>query len=108
MKVDIDRNAAPYKQQVQTLDIIQHYIEDDIAYASIIETEDLYHEEENCIIRAFTFSKGMREQIVVVGPDTRIHANYCMTERVVSIHLIKDLVSVFLDVIADKHLIEDQ
>ena len=108
MRININPNASPYKEQAQTLDVIQQCIEDDITYASIIDAEDLYHEEEDCLIRAFTFSKGMREQIVVVGPDTTIYANYCMTERPVSTRLIRDLVGILLDLIAGNHLIGDK
>ena len=50
----------------------------------------------------------MREQIVVVGPDTTIYCNYCMTERPVSTRLIRDLVGILLDLIAGNHLIGDK
>lgn len=51
------------------LDAIQTRLEEDISYAAITETEDLFHEEEGRIIRAFTFSRGTRETIVMIEED---------------------------------------
>lgn len=97
-----------HKHQKVMLDMIQAYLEDDISYASIIDTEDLYHEEDKCIVRAFTFSKGMREQIVVLGANTEIYANVVMTERPVSKRLIRDIIPTLAEFYVDHILEEDE
>ena len=51
------------------LDEIQHHLETDITYAAITEVEDVFHEEDNRIVRAFTFSRGTRETVAVIGED---------------------------------------
>ena len=109
MEYSIKTSQSPYKDHILLLDILQSYIEDGIAYASIIETEDVFHEDDNVIARAFTFSKGMREQIVVLNPYTHIYANLVMTEKPVSPRLIRDLTPILLDFIIDHPtIIEDE
>ena len=101
MEYSIKTSQSPYKDHILLLDILETYIEDGIAYASIIETEDVFHENDNVIARAFTFSTGMREQIVVLNPYTHIYANLVMTEKPASPHLIRDLTPILLDFIRD-------
>jgi len=58
------------------LDEIQHRLETDITYAAITEVEDVFHEEDNRIVRAFTFSRGTRETVAVIGEtDTCINTH---------------------------------
>lgn len=94
------------REELLLLDTLETYIEDGISYASIIKTEDLYHEEDECMIRAFTFNKGIREQIVVLGADTHIYANIVMSKRPVSERLIRDLIPIlagfYLDFIEEE------
>ena len=97
-----------HKHQETMLDMIQAYLEDDISYASIIDTEDLYHEEDKCIVRAFTFNKGIREQIVVLGANTHIYANIVMTDRPVSKRLIRDIIPTLAEFYVDHILEEDE
>ena len=51
------------------LDAIQKRLEKEISYAAITEVEDLFHEEDNRVVRAFTFSRVTRETIAVIGED---------------------------------------
>lgn len=95
-------------KEEELLNILETYLESGISYASIIDTEDLYHEEDDCIVRAFTFNKGMREQIVVIGSDTHIYANNIMTDRPVSKNLVKDLIPTLFEFYMDFVYEEDE
>ena len=79
------------------LDLLQEYIEEGITYAVVQEAEDVWHEDDERVVRAFTFNKGMREQVVVIGPDGYIYYNGVLTERPVSNRLIRDLIPILFD-----------
>lgn len=96
------------EEQVSLLNILESYIESGISYACIVDTEDLYHEEDECIVRAFTFNKGMREQIVVLGADTHIYSNIVMSDRPVSKRLIRDLIPILAEFYIDFLLEEEE
>lgn len=95
------------REYILMLDVLQEYLEDGLSSACIIKTEDLYHEEDDLIIRAFTFSKGTREQIVVLGPDTHIYANVVMTKNPVSKRLIRDIIPILAKFYTDFLLDEE-
>ena len=82
------------------LDLLEQYVVEGITYAVVEKTEDLYHEDDDTVVRAFFFNKGMREQIVVLGADGYIYSNTIMTERAVSKNLIDDLIPVLFDFLA--------
>ena len=91
------QTAVENQDAISKLDLLEYLITDGIPYAVITETEDLWHEEDETVVRAFTFNNGMREQIVVLGPDAYIYANYVMTEHSVSERLIRDLIPILFD-----------
>tara|TARA_S200002703_G_C3801312_1_gene247675 strand:+ start:5083 stop:5424 length:342 start_codon:yes stop_codon:yes gene_type:complete len=91
-----DIDESEYRDDFDDLDIIQNDLELAITSAEIIKTENLYHEDDDCVIRAFTFNKGIREQIVVIGADGHIYANVTTTDRPVSPRLIRTIVPVLL------------
>jgi len=95
-------------ETILLLNILESYIERGIPYACIIKSENLYHEEDDCIVRAFTFNKGIREQIVVLGADTHIYANVVMSEHPVSTRLIRDLIPILAEFYVDFLLTEDE
>lgn len=80
-------------ETIEVLDKIQYRLEDEISYAEIVNTEDLYHEEEDCFIRAFTFNQGVREEIIVIGATGNIYQHFILTEMGISARLIKDVCS---------------
>ena len=90
------------------LDILQRYIEDGISYAVIQEAEDVWHEDDERVIRAFTFNKGTREQVVVIGPDGYIYYNGVLSQRPVSVRLIEDLIPILVNFKSDTAGINDE
>lgn len=89
--------AVDNQDAISKLDLLQDYVTAGIPYAVITETEDLWHEDDETVVRAFTFNTGIREQIVVLGPNSYIYANYVMTEQPVSERLIRDLIPILFD-----------
>lgn len=59
-------------QQRKTLDWIQNSIERHITNWDLIEVEDIFYEETDSIVRAFTFSRGQREYLIVIDPRFHI------------------------------------
>ena len=59
-------------QQRKTLDWIQNAIERHITNWDLLEIEDIFYEETDSIVRSFTFSRGQREYLVVIGPRFHI------------------------------------
>ena len=92
-----DIDESEYQDDLVDLDIIQYYLEDAISSAEIIKTENLYHEDNDCVIRAFTFNKGTREQIVAIGADGYIYCNKVMTDRPVSARLLRTIMPILMD-----------
>lgn len=80
-------------EKLEVLDRIQYALEDEISYAAITDTEDLYHEEEDCVIRAFTFSQGERKETIVIGATGHIYYHSIPTEKRISGRLIRDVCS---------------
>ena len=85
------------------LDAIQTRLEEDISYAAITGTEDLFHEEEGRIVRAFTFSRGIRETTVVIGEDGYLYYHHHTGERVGK-ELIPDICSSLFSYLAERDL----
>ena len=81
------------------LDLIQYELETQISYAAIIEAEDLYHEEEDIVVRAFTFNQGEREEIVVIGSNCEIHHHSKATKEGISGNLIEDVISSLIEAV---------
>ena len=85
------------------LDAIQKRLEEDISYAAITETENLFHEEEERIIRAFTFSRGIRETTVLIGEDGYLYYHHHTGKRVGG-KLIPDICSSLFSYLAERDL----
>ena len=81
------------------LDLIQYELETQITYAAIIEAEDLYHEEEDSIVRAFTFSQGEREEIVVIGSTGKIHKHWSLGDKRIVGNFIMDIICALFGII---------
>lgn len=54
---------------IQRLDGIEAALEEHIAYAAMTSTENLWHEGQERVVRAFWFSRGTRETTVVIDED---------------------------------------
>lgn len=59
---------------IEILDALQRAIETTISYAVIDESENLYHEDEDDIIRAIWFSRGESEYHITFGSDGWIYS----------------------------------
>lgn len=70
------------EETIAKLDEIQELLEKHLSYVAITEVEDVYHEEREEVIRAFTFSRGTKETIAVLGADAQIHYYKHMGERI--------------------------
>ena len=81
------------------LDLIQYELETQISYAAIIEAEDLYHEEEDNVVRAFTFNQGEREEIVVIGSNGAILKHWSLGKERITGNLIMDVISTLFGVV---------
>jgi len=91
------------QRTVRLLDAIQTRLEEDISYAAITETEDLFHEEEGRVVRAITFSRGTRETTVVIGEDGYLYHHHHVGERVGK-ELIPDICSSLFSFLAERDL----
>ena len=81
------------------LDLIQYELETQITYAAIIEAEDLYYEEEDNVLRAFTFNQGEREEIVVIGSNGAILKHWSLGIERITGNLIMDVISTLFGII---------
>jgi hypothetical protein len=61
-------------QTIRILDALQRAIEATISYAVIEQNEDLYHEDEDDVIRAIWFSRGESEYHITFGADGWIYS----------------------------------
>lgn len=59
---------------IEILDALQRSIEVTISYAVIYEWENIYHEEEDDVIRAVWFSRGDSEYHITFGADGWIYS----------------------------------
>ena len=91
MKIKYNR----YIKANEKLDIIQKHLEEEFFFTDI-DVEDLYHEEKDAIIRAFTFSQGEREEVVVIGDNYHIYYHEHITEKDIEPNLIKKICSSLL------------
>ena len=75
------------KAQVKLLDRIQDSIEQSISNWEVVTTEDLFDEETDSVLRAFTFSRGTREFLVIVNPTFGIpyQSKKCNTDLLTQI-----------------------
>lgn len=87
--LDIDTSTPEAKETIAKLDKLEKHFEQELSYAAL-ETENLFHEEEKCIIRAFKFSTGTREEIAVLGADGYMYA-YMTTKEHISKNFRWDL-----------------
>ena len=81
------------------LDLIQYELETQITYAAIVEAEDLYHEEEDSIVRAFTFNQGEREEVVIIGSTGAIHKHWNASKKRITGNLIMDVISTLFGIL---------
>jgi hypothetical protein len=61
-------------ETIEILDVLQRAIETTISYAVIDESENLYHEDEDDVIRAIWFSRGESEYHITFGSDGWIYS----------------------------------
>jgi predicted ATP-dependent endonuclease of OLD family len=61
-------------ETTEILDALQRAIETTISYAVIDESENLYHEDEDDVIRAIWFSRGESEYHITFGSDGWIYS----------------------------------
>ena len=87
---DFFRSMSSCKGTLSLLDAIQKRLEKEISYAAITEVEDLFHEEDNRVERAFTFSRGTRETIAVIGEDGYLYY-YGHPQKRVAKELLPDI-----------------
>ena len=62
-------------ETIEILDALQRAIETTISYAVIDRSENLYHEDEDDVIRAIWFSRGEREYHITFGSDGWIYSS---------------------------------
>ena len=82
--------SAKDKESIVKLDKIQRYLENEICFAAI-DAEDLHHEDEDIIIRGFTFSQGTREEAVVIGEDGYIYYHHQITDVQIRPNITKEV-----------------
>ena len=56
-------------------------------------------EEKDIIIRAFKFSQGQREEVIVIGDDCHIYLHKHITDKDIEPNLIKQVCSILLYVV---------
>ena len=59
---------------ISDLDNIQFVFEEEIGNYEIIETENLWDDEDDRIYRAFTFNRGLKKHQIVITPECFIKA----------------------------------
>ena len=79
------------------LDCITHMLEKEISNYSLTKTEDLYDEDEDIMLRAHQFSRGMNEYWVVSSPMG--HIRY--TERHAPKNLIVQINNIAVNMLLD-------
>ncbi len=55
--------------EVELLDRVQMFIEDQIYSYVIEEIEDIFNEDDDEIQRIITFNRGMKSECVIISPD---------------------------------------
>ena len=85
-------------EKYNKLDTIQEHLENDLFFIDI-DAEDLHHEEKDIIIRAFKFSQGQREEVIVIGDDCHIYLHKHITDKDIEPNLIKQVCSILLYVV---------
>lgn len=85
-------------KSIQKLDIIQEHLENQLFFTDI-DAEDLHHEEKDIIVRAFTFSQGEREEVIVLGDDCHIYYHNHITDKSIEPNLIKKVCSSLLSLV---------
>ena len=63
-----------FAEDMNDLDAIQLIMEDEISNYEIIETENLYDEDEERIYREFVFNRGVKHHKIVIHPECFIKA----------------------------------
>jgi len=62
------------QKSIFILDSFQYAIEEKLSYAVITRSEDLYHEDQDEVIRALFISRGDKEHILTYGCDGFIYS----------------------------------
>ena len=68
MRPDIPCTDSHYFD-IALLDQLQTILEADISNYELREYEDLYDEDNDGIIRSFTFNRGVKDYILILTPD---------------------------------------
>jgi hypothetical protein len=87
-------------EKYNKLDTIQKHLENDLFFIDI-DAEDLHHEEKDIIVRAFTFSQGQREEVMVIGDDCHIYYHNHMTDKDIEPNLTKEVCSSLLSLVLE-------
>jgi hypothetical protein len=75
------------EQETYILDRLQEFLENEISYAAVIHSENLYHEEYDIITRALIWSRGESEYPFVYGCDGNVY----LIDKGMSKRMITDL-----------------
>jgi len=78
------------EESIYKLDNIQKHLDNEICFAAIDAT-DLYHEEEDTIIRGFIFSQGEREEAIAIDEYGYILYHKPMTKKRIKPNLIDNV-----------------
>jgi hypothetical protein len=77
----VDTNTPEAQETIAKLDKLEKHLEQEFTYAAL-ETENLFHEEEKCIIRSFKFNTGEREEIAVLGSNGYMYGYWATKENI--------------------------
>jgi hypothetical protein len=83
------------------LDCITHMLEKKISNYALIETEDLDDKEEDIMLRAHKFSRGMNEYWVVSSPMGHIRYTERHTPKNLIVQINNIAVNMLLDCLSD-------
>jgi hypothetical protein len=83
------------------LDCITHMLEKEISNYSLTKTEDLYDEDEDIMLRAHQFSRGMNEYWVVSSPMGHIRYTERHTPKNLIVQINNIAVNMLLDCLSD-------
>jgi len=84
------------EESIFKLDNIQKHLENQICFAAI-DGKDLYHEEEDTIIRGFIFSQGEREEAVAIDENGCILYHNKLTNKTIKPNLINEVCNCLLN-----------
>jgi len=83
------------EESIYKLDNIQKHLDNEICFAAL-DAIDLYHEEEDTIIRGFIFSQGEREEAIAIDENGYILYHKPITKKRIKPNLIESICSCLL------------